>query len=147
DPSFTLVKQRNPTVRVLADLRDEPGVKDAFGTSTYPGAVLYASGDWMRKNHETSSHLARAIVRTLQWMHTHSAEEIAAETRRSLSGDDDGLYGEAVKDSMPIFSPDGVMTDDGARAVRTLLAGSMDKVRDASIDLSKTYTNELVNGR
>ena len=36
---------------------------------------------------------------------------------------------------------------DGAVAVQKLLAGSMDKVRGATIDLSKTYTNELLNGR
>jgi len=31
--------------------------------------------------------------------------------------------------------------------VRTLLAGSMDKVRTAQFDLSNTYTNEFINGR
>jgi hypothetical protein len=35
----------------------------------------------------------------------------------------------------------------GAQAVRTLLSGSMEKVRTAQIDLSKTYTNEFMNGR
>ena len=29
DPSFTFVKRRNPGIRVLADLRDEPGVQEA----------------------------------------------------------------------------------------------------------------------
>ena len=45
---------------------------------------------------------------------------------------------------MPMFSPDGVMAADGAETVRTLLAGSMEKVRTAKIDVSKTYTNEFV---
>src|SRR5882762_2057850 len=48
DPAFTLVARRNPAVRVLADLRTAAGVKEAFGTSMYPGAVLYAKGDWIR---------------------------------------------------------------------------------------------------
>ena len=48
---------------------------------------------------------------------------------------------------MPMFSPDGVMAADGAEAVRTLLAGSMEKVRGATIDVSKTYTNEFIDGR
>jgi hypothetical protein len=39
------------------------------------------------------------------------------------------------------------MSPEGAEAVRTLLAGSMEKVRTAFIDLSKTYTNEFVAGR
>jgi NitT/TauT family transport system substrate-binding protein len=144
DPSFTLVKRRNPTVRVLADLRDEAGVREAFGTATYPGAVLYASGNWVRDNRDTSRRLARSIVRTLQWMHAHSAEEIARKTPQGLRGEDEALYVEALKNSMPMFSTDGLMTAEGAAAVRGLLAGSMEKVRDRPIDLTKTYTNELV---
>jgi NitT/TauT family transport system substrate-binding protein len=147
DPSFTLVKRRNPQVRVLADLRDEAGVKAAFGTATYPGAVLYSSGDWIRLHRDTAARLARAIRRTLEWMHTHSTQEIAARTPKPLRGEDDALYIEALGNSMPMFSTDGAMPPDGPAAVRTLLAGSMEKVRTATIDLSKTYTNELVNGR
>mgnify|MGYP001558569632 CR=1 FL=1 len=48
---------------------------------------------------------------------------------------------------MPMFSPDGLMDAAGAQAVRTLLASSMEKVRTTQIDLSKTYTNEFINGR
>lgn len=144
DPSFTLVKRRNPGVRVLADLRHEAGVVDAFGTTTYPGAVLYASGDWMKTHRDTAARLARAIVRTLDWMHAHTPEDIAAKTPKSLRGEDDALYVEALGASMPMFSTDGRMTADGAAAVRTLLAGSMEKVRNATIDLSATYTNELI---
>ena len=39
------------------------------------------------------------------------------------------------------------MAADGAEAVQTLLAGSMENVRSATIDLSKTYTNEFMHGR
>jgi hypothetical protein len=46
-----------------------------------------------------------------------------------------------------MFSPDGMMARDGADAVRTLLAGSLEKVRLATIDVSKTYTNEFIHGR
>ena len=80
-------------------------------------------------------------------MHAHTAEEISARTPKSLRGEDDALYVEALKNSMPMFSVDGQMNAEGADAVRTLLSESMPKVRDATIDVSKTYTNELVNGR
>ena len=147
DPSFTLVKRRNPGVRVLADLRTEEGVRAAFGTATYPGSVLYSNGSWVRANAATASRLARAIVRTLRWMHDHSVEEIAQKTPKALRGEDDQLYVESLKNSMAMFSIDGKMAPEGAVAVQKLLAGSMDKVRGATIDLSKTYTNELLNGR
>jgi NitT/TauT family transport system substrate-binding protein len=147
DPAFTLIARRNPTVRVLADLRTAAGVKEAFGADNYPSSVLYSKAEWVSGNHDTASKLAHAILRTLQWMHSHSAQEIADRTPKSFRGEDDALYVEAVKNSMPMFSPDGRMDAAGARAVRMLLAGSMEKVRTAQIDLSKTYTNDFVNGR
>ncbi len=144
DPSFTLVKQRNPAVRVLADLRDEAGVMAAFGANRYPASVLYSRAEWVRANRDVAGRLARAMLQTLQWMHAHSAAEIAAKTPKALRGEDDARYVEALKSSMPMFSTDGLMTDEGAAVVRSLLADSMDKVRGASIDLSKTYTNEFI---
>src|SRR3954464_9786378 len=77
DPSFTLVLKRNPGVRVLADLRTAEGVKRAFGTTTSPGSVLYTQRAWMDAHRETTARLARAIVRTLGWMQSHTAQEIA----------------------------------------------------------------------
>ena len=60
DPSFTLIKRRNPNVRVLADLRDEAGVKAAFGTGSYPAAVLYSSGEWVRGHPDVARVDSRA---------------------------------------------------------------------------------------
>ncbi|HMF94184.1 MAG TPA: ABC transporter substrate-binding protein [Vicinamibacterales bacterium] len=147
DPAFTLVVKRNAGVRVLADLRTAAGVKQAFGTDTYPASVLYAQTGWIRANRGTTAKLARAITRTLRWMQTHSPQEIADRTPKTFRGEDDGLYVAALTASLPMFSPDGIMAAEGAAEVRTLLAQSMDKVRGASIDVSKTYTNEFVNGR
>jgi NitT/TauT family transport system substrate-binding protein len=147
DPAFTLIARRNPTARVLADLRTAAGVKEALGADTYPSSVLYSKTDWVRENRDTAAKLARAILRTLQWMHAHSPQEIADKTPKSFRGEDDALYVEAVKNSMPMFSPDGLMDAAGAEAVRALLAGSMEKVRTTQINLSQTYTNEFINGR
>ena len=147
DPAFTLITTRNPGVRVLADLRTAAGVKEAFEADAYPSSVLYAKTEWIRANRDTTSKLARAILRTLQWMHTHSPQEIADKTPKTFRGEDDALYVDAVRNSMPMFSPDGAMDAKGAEAVRVLLAGSMEKVKAAQIDLSKTYTNEFIHGR
>jgi NitT/TauT family transport system substrate-binding protein len=147
DPAFTLVRKRNPGVRVLADLRQAAGVKQAFGSDTYPASVLYAQGAWIRSHRETARHLARAIVRTLEWMQQHSAQEVADQAPPEFRGDDPALYVDALKNSMPMFSPDGVMAADGAESVHTLLVGSMPNVQHATIDMAKTYTNEFVNGR
>ena len=147
EPAFTLVKKRNPTIRVLADLRTEEGTTEAFGVATYPSAVLYSSADWLRTNRDTAARLARAIVKTLDWMKSHSEQEIADKTPKALRGADDALYVEALKGSRAMFSVDGMMTSDGAASVLQVLETSMPKVRNGVIDLSKTYTNDFVVAR
>ncbi|OLC44338.1 MAG: hypothetical protein AUH43_18895 [Acidobacteria bacterium 13_1_40CM_65_14] len=144
DPALTIVQRRAPAVRVLVDLRHVEGVKQTYGTSTYPASVLYAKAEWVRANRDTASRLARAIRRTLEWMQTHSAEEIADKTPADFRGDDRALYVDALKNTMAMYSPDGIMQAEGAKAVHAVLAQSMDKVKNATIDLSKTYTNEFV---
>lgn len=147
DPAFTLLTQRTPHVRVLADLRSADGVKQAFQTSSYPASVLYAPSDWIQTHRDLTARLARAMVATLAWMQTHTPSQIAEQTPQSFRGDDEATYIEAVKNSMPMFSPDGVMDPAGAEEVHQLLAQSMDKVRAAHIDLAQTYTNDFVHGR
>ncbi len=147
DPAFTLIRRRNPGVRILADLRTAEGVYAALGAHAYPASVLYAKGDWIRANRDTTERLARAITRTLSWMQSHTPQQIAERTPKAFRGEDDALYVEALKASMPMFSPDGVMAAEGTEVVRTLLAGSIDKVRTATIDISKTYTNEFIDRR
>ena len=144
DPAYTLVRKRNPDVRVLADLRDERGTQEAFATTRYPSAVLYAGGDWLRANRETAARAARAIVRTLHWMRDHSSEQITEKTPAALRGEDSALYAEALNNSRAMFAADGLMSAEGAAAVREVLAAANDKVRAATIDLSRTYTNEFV---
>jgi NitT/TauT family transport system substrate-binding protein len=80
-------------------------------------------------------------------MQAHTAEEITAKMPKAFRGEDDSLYAEALRASMPMFSPDGLMAPEGAEVVRTLVAGSIEKVRTATIDVSKTYTNEFIHGR
>jgi NitT/TauT family transport system substrate-binding protein len=147
DPAFTLLSRRAAGVRVLADLRNADGVHAAFGVSAYPGSVLYASADWIAAHHDETARLARAIRRTLEWMHAHTARDIAEKTPAAFRLEDNEVYVEALANTMSMFSTDGVMAPEGAAMVRTVLAASMDKVRTAAIDLSSTYTNAFVQQR
>lgn len=145
DPAFAMMRRRNPATRILADLRTGAGVKAAMGADSYPASVLYANADWIRGHRDVTARLARAIRRTLEWIQAHTPEEIAAKTPASFKGDDEALYVEALRSSLPMFSPDGVMPPDGPEIVRKLLGESIEKVRGARIDLGTTYTNEFVH--
>ncbi|HVC18687.1 MAG TPA: ABC transporter substrate-binding protein [Vicinamibacterales bacterium] len=144
EPALTQLEQRTGPVRLLADLRTAAGVQEAFGTSAYPASVLYAQTGWIAAHQDTVQRLTRALVRTLGWMQHHTPQEIAARMPASYRGGDTTLYVNALTHLMPIFSPDGLMPADGARAVETLLAFALPKVRQAHVDLSATYTNRFV---
>jgi NitT/TauT family transport system substrate-binding protein len=144
EPAFTIVKKRNPDIRMLADLRTEAGTRQAFGVDAYPAAVLYTSGAWLRANRPTAERLARAIVKTLEWMNTHSEQEIADRVPAAIRGADRDLYAEALQGSRAMFGTGGKMPADGAAVVRDVLATFNPKVREAAIDLAKTYTNDFV---
>jgi NitT/TauT family transport system substrate-binding protein len=147
EPGITRLMHRAPDATVLADTRTAEGVRAIYGAQSYPASVLYTTGAWLSANPDAARRLAHAIVRALHWIQEHSAEEVASRMPTDFRGDDPAVYVEALRNSMQIFSPDGMMDASGAEAVRRVLAVSSEKVRNASIDMSATFTNEFVRGR
>jgi NitT/TauT family transport system substrate-binding protein len=147
DPVLTQVLKRNPDLRILADARQAAGVKEIFGTETYPASVLYSTAEWIERNPDAAGRLARAIRRTLEWMQQHSPEDIAGKMPAAFRGEDNALYVDALRNSMPMFSPDGVMSAEGAEAVKRVLSLSLEKVRAANVDTTQTFTNELIKSK
>ena len=80
-------------------------------------------------------------------MQQHSPEQIAEKMPSAYRGEDAAIYVEALRNSMPMFSPDGIMSEEGAEAVKKVLSLSLEKVRAANVDTSQTFTNELVRSK
>jgi NitT/TauT family transport system substrate-binding protein len=131
--------------KVILDMRTEQGTRAALG-GLYPGASLYMDCAWVQQNKPTVQKLAKALVRTLGYIDTHSAAEIAAKMPADYAGGDPKLYVKAINDSKTMFTADGVMPPDGAKNVLEVLASFSPSVKGKkdSIDLSKTYTTEFV---
>lgn len=144
DPAATQLAKRHPDLKILMDTRTAEGVKQAFGTETYPASVLYSKAEWIEQNPEAARRLARAIQRTLKWIQQHSPREIAEKMPSRFHGGDESTYVEAIEHTMPMFSPDGVMHPEGPQAVKEVLSLSLEEVRRAKFDLKETYTNEFV---
>lgn len=129
--------------KVLVDLRTPEGSRAALG-GLYPASSLYMNTSWADGHKETTQKLANAFVKTLAWMASHSPEEIAAKMPADYAKGGKDLYVRAVKDTLPMFTRDGVMPDDGPKTVHDVLKAFNPTVRDAGIDLEKTYTTEFV---
>jgi NitT/TauT family transport system substrate-binding protein len=130
---------------VLADCRTAEGAKRILGTSNLPNAALIAKTSWTAENADTAHRLGKAMRRVLAWMHAHSPEEIAAAMPAEYKPPDPAVYLRAVREMLPVFSPDGIMPTEGPAAVRDLLSASDSRIRDTPINLSATYTNRFVS--
>lgn len=129
--------------RVLIDMRTIEKTKEALG-GTYPAASLYMPTEWVEKNKPTVQKLANAFVKTLKFIHTHSAAEIAEKMPKDFYVGDKEGYIKALNDGKGMFTPDGVMPAGGPETVLAVLSGFSKNVRGKTVDLSKTYTTEFV---
>jgi len=126
--------------KVLVDLRTEKGTIAALG-GLYPAASFYVQNAWAESHKEQAAKLARAFARTMEYIHTHSAEEIAEKVPRDYYGSDKALYVQALSASLPMFTADGKMPAGGPETVLKVLATYKPLIKSKNIDLSKTYTN------
>jgi sulfonate transport system substrate-binding protein len=144
DPTIEIVRKLTPGFHILADTRTAKGVREIFGVDTYPSTVLYSTAQWLDTHPEPARRLARAFSRTLDWMRSHSAEEIRRKMPPEFRTDDAEADLESLRAYHDMLSPDGKLTAESAAAVRKVLSVSLDSVRTATIDLDKTYTNQFV---
>jgi NitT/TauT family transport system substrate-binding protein len=142
DPTVATVMEKN-LGKVLIDMRTPKGSQEALG-GPYPSSSLYMQTDWVNSHKETVQKLANAFVKTLNWMSTHTASDIAAKMPADYSQGNKTLYAAAVRSTLPMFTKDGVMPQDGPETVEKVLKAFNPNIKNADVDLSKTYTTEFV---
>jgi len=144
DPTPTLLAAKYPGLKILSDTRTQADTLAVFG-GEYPGGALYTRTDWIARHEKETQALANAIVATLKWIHSHTAEEIMAKMPADMVGPDQALYLAALKNTIPMYSATGRMDPKGAEAVLAVFSLSSPDVAKAKIDLAKTYTNKFVD--
>ncbi|RQT43326.1 ABC transporter substrate-binding protein [Burkholderia cepacia] len=143
EPTTSLLRAGGDA-KVLVDLSSIDGTKAALG-GLYPASSLYVQRTWADAHKPEAAKLARAFVRTLQFIHTHSADEIAAKMPADYYGGNKVLYVQALKASLPMYSLDGKMPEGGPETVLKVLSDFNPNIKGKHIDLSRTYTNDFVN--
>jgi NitT/TauT family transport system substrate-binding protein len=142
--AVTALEARHADLVKLADTRTADGLRAVFGVDDYPASCLLARAEWLKANPETARRMARAVSRSLQWIREHSAEEILAQVPAESRVGDPSAELAAIRAAKPMYSIDGRIRPESAEAVRKVLAGSLPQVRDAKIDLARTYSNEFL---
>ncbi|CAK7280392.1 MULTISPECIES: ABC transporter substrate-binding protein [Streptomyces] len=141
DPTVATILDKKAG-KILLDMRTPEGSQQALG-GPYPSSSLYMQTDWVNGHKDTVQKLVNAFVKTLKWMSTHSADEIAAKMPADYSQGDKALYTQSIKSTLPMFTDDGVMPQNGPETVEKVLKAFNPNIKNANVDLSKTYTTEF----
>jgi NitT/TauT family transport system substrate-binding protein len=131
--------------RILVDMRTEAGTRAALG-GLYPATSLYMNCATIDAHPDIVRKLAAAFVQTLQWIRTHTPEEIAEKMPPQYASAGKDLYVQSIRDSIGMFNGDGLMKPEGAQNVLDILGKYSKNVRPVRdrIDLSETYTTKFV---
>ena len=130
--------------RILVDMRSVESTQAALG-GPYPAASLYVASAWLEKNRPVAQKLVNAMVKTLRWMAAHSAAEIADKMPKEYLVGNRELYVKGLAEGKSQFTPNGRMPANGPETVLKVMQSFAKNVMGKPIDLSKTYTTELVD--
>ena len=130
--------------KVLVDLRSPQSTQAALGGS-YPFICLFMNNSYVSSHKDTVQKLVNAYVKTLKWMHTHTAEQIADQMPADYYAGNKALYVTALQNQMAIFSPDGLMPTGAPESVLNTEYQSNLVPRSKQIDLTTTFTNEFAS--
>jgi NitT/TauT family transport system substrate-binding protein len=142
DPMINIL-DREGAVKIVADTRTAEGTQAVYG-GPYPAAVLYTTAAFAEKNPNTAQALVTALVRGLKWVQSHSPEEIAKIMPEEYALGNKEIYVQSIKTNLPAYSPDGRFTREAAETAYKVLKAFDPNVQNATIDLSKTYTDTFV---
>ena len=135
--------ERAGEVNVVIDTRTEEGTRALFGGSN-PAAVLDMKKSFIDANPNTVQALTNAFYKTLQWLKTASAEDIAATVPEEYLLGDKSLYMLAATKSKPSYSQTGVLDPSGMQSTNDMLTKFDPELKDAKVDLATTFDGRFV---
>src|SRR5436190_8607587 len=128
--------------KVLVDLRTPQSTQTALG-GPYPFISLFMNNTYVSSHQDVVQKLVNAYVKTLKWMHTHTAEQIADQMPADYYAGNKALYVTALQNQMAIFSPDGLMPTGAPQSVLSTEYQSNLVPKSKQIDLTTTFTNQF----
>ena len=134
--------RRHPNLRILLD-----GSKGQSASSTaeiFASGALSAKQEWLDRNPDTARRLARAMLRTHQWIATHSVEQIHEKLPPGFHSEDAALDREIIQWGLDTYTIDGRMPLGAPESMKRFLDSAIEKVRTTKIDLNATWTNDFL---
>jgi NitT/TauT family transport system substrate-binding protein len=130
--------------KVLVDLRTPEVTRAALG-GDYPFIGVWMKTDYVNSHKPIVQRMVNAYVKTLKYIASHSAAEIADKMPADYYAGDKDLYVAALASQKGSFSPDGKMPSSGPQVVADISSTYVPDQKGKTYDLAKTYTLEFVN--
>jgi NitT/TauT family transport system substrate-binding protein len=141
DPLMTRL-ERDGVIKIVADTRTVKGTQEVWGAAL-PAGCLYSPVEFVKKNPKTVQALANAIVRADKWIAKASATDLIKVVPEAYLLGDRALYMFTYDKVKEAISPDGMISDAGAKATLAALRQFDAGVKSVAINLEQTYTNEF----
>jgi NitT/TauT family transport system substrate-binding protein len=144
DPAISQLAMRvKPAeLQILMDLRKPEEVQKHFGVPSVPTASFYTTPEWLAAHPETARKLTRALTKSLDWIRSHSAEEIFANLPEEFAGGEPDVYIEAIKQNKVGVAENVRIDETGAAMILEMLTPVL--AAEAPVDLAKTFTNDYI---
>ncbi|HEY4027539.1 MAG TPA: ABC transporter substrate-binding protein [Candidatus Dormibacteraeota bacterium] len=128
--------------KVLVDLRTPESTRAALG-GDYPFIGIFMQNTYVSGHKDVVQRLVNAYVKTLRWMHAHTADEIAAKMPADYYAGNKDLYVSALKNQLAIFGTDCKMPAGGPQTVLNIEQQNVSSFKGKTANLGQTYTNEF----
>jgi NitT/TauT family transport system substrate-binding protein len=143
DPAITTLLQRGLVV-ILEDTRTAAATRDVYG-GDYAASSLYMQRDFVNANPRTTQRLVNATLAATAWLRTTPPDQIVTQLALGSDADTRQLWVRIITDSQEMFSQTGRFSEADVQRVLDAIKLFDDRVAQAQIDLSRTYTNRFVD--
>jgi NitT/TauT family transport system substrate-binding protein len=106
------------------DLATTDGVTQALG-GAWPAASIIAKKEWVDANKDTVQKVVNALVKTMHWISTHSAQDIADKLPSDYTSNKNitkADYVKALDQDKAQFLPDGLMPAGGPKTIADMFS-------------------------
>jgi sulfonate transport system substrate-binding protein len=130
--------------KILVSLLSPKDTEAALG-GDYPFIGVFAQNDWVNSNKDVTQRLVNAYVKTLKYIHSHTAAQIADQMPSDYFAGDKASYVADLQSQIGIFGTDCKMPAGGPETVQRIQQQFVASYKGKSANLSETYTNDFAD--
>ena len=130
--------------KILVSLLTPADTRAALG-GDYPFIGVFAKNDWVNSNKDVTQRLVNAYVKTLKYIHSHTAVQIADQMPSDYYAGDKTAYVADLQSQIGIFGTDCRMPSGGPENVQKIQQQFVASYKGKSANLSETYTNQFAD--